>query len=352
MVRRREFIQNISAAAATGILGIGSLQSCSGNKPADSLTFDLHCHPGVFPTHGTARYLGDKAVIKTVSEMNSGGLSGAFFSLVADMPLIKITDKGVVYDRLYEKGEAWPEYKRQLSVFKDLLKSLDARLSIAPSDLDPNSHKVAAFLACEGGDFIEGLERLDEAYEDGIRSVQLVHYVPNHLGDLQTAESQFNGASPMGKEVVKKMNDLGMVIDMAHASHKMVKDVAAITDAPLILSHSILKMEEERPIGTRAITADHAKLIAETGGVIGAWPSGFNKSFDEYVDNTLRLVDVVGIDHVGLGTDMDANYKPVLDNYAQLSQWTAALEKKGLSKGEVQKLAGDNAVRVLKSVIG
>ncbi len=351
MLKRREFIHRASAVAATGLLGLNAT-GCASNNKTGSLTFDLHCHPGVFPTKGTARFGADTDVIKTVNDMNSGGLSGAFFSLVADMPLIKITDKGVTYDRTYEKGEAWSEFKRQLNVFKELFSSLDARWVTKSTGLISDSKKVAAFIACEGGDFIEGLDRLDEAYEDGIRSVQLVHYVPNHLGDLQTAESQFNGASEMGKEVVKKMNSLGMVIDMAHASHKMVKDVTAITDSPLILSHSILKMEEDRPIGARAISEDHARLIAETGGVIGAWPSGFNKSFDEYIDNTLRLVDVVGIDHVGLGTDMDANYKPVFDNYTQLFQWKEALKEKGLSNEEVQKLAGGNALRVIKSVVG
>jgi len=355
MVRRREFIQNLSAAAATGILGLGTLQGCSRKKSTvvlDSPTFDLHCHPGFFITKGTDRYPGDEAVVKTVDEMNTGGLSGTFISLVADMPLIKITDKGVVYEGGYQKGEAWAEYKRQLTILKELMHFVDARFVTTTSQLtDDTTGKVAAFFACEGGDFIEGLDLLDEAYEDGIRSVQLVHYVPNHLGDLQTAESMHNGLSEMGKEVVRSMNKLGMVIDVAHASEKTVKDVVGLTDSPIILSHSILKMESDRPIGDRAISKEHAKLVAETGGVIGAWPSGFNTSFDEFVDNTVRLVDVVGINHVGLGTDMDANYKPVMDSYSQFSKWTNALRANGLSDEEVQKLAGGNALRVLSEVL-
>ena len=122
MLRRREFIQRASAVTATGILGL-SASGCDTNKKDDTVTFDLHCHPGVFPTKGTARFGTDGDVIKTVHEMNSSGLSGAFFSLVADMPLIKITEKGVIYDRVYEKGEAWSEYKRQMAVFKELFKA-------------------------------------------------------------------------------------------------------------------------------------------------------------------------------------------------------------------------------------
>jgi membrane dipeptidase len=88
-----------------------------------------------------------------------------------------------------------------------------------------------------------------------------------------------------------------------------------------------------------------------TGGLIGAWPSGFNKSLDEFVDNTMRLIDVVGIDHVGLGTDMDANFKPVMDNYSLLSNWLEGLRTKGLSEEEVFKVGGGNAQRLLKAVL-
>ena len=188
-------------------------------------------------------------------------------------------------------------------------------------------------------------------YEDGVRSLQIVHYAPNPLGDLQTEASQHNGLSASGKEVVKKLNTLGMVIDVAHASFKTVQDTASITAAPIILSHSILKMEEDRPLSKRAISVEHAKVVASTGGVIGAWPSGFNKSFDEFVDNMLRLVDAVGIDHVGLGTDMDGNFKPVLSSYLQLPQLIEALKIKGLSSNDVSKLMGVNAKRVLASVL-
>src|SRR5437868_15395317 len=117
-------------------------------------------------------------------------------------------------------------------------------------------------------------------YKDVVRSVQLVHYAPNALGDLQTEAPQHEGLSKAGKDVVKKMNRLGMVIDVAHASFKTVQDVAEATDSPIILSHSVLKMEDDRPIAKRAITPEHAKTVAKTGGVIGMWPSGFNNSFE------------------------------------------------------------------------
>lgn len=357
MLNRKEFIKRLGALSATSLLGFGYAKGNSlfeyQSSPSEFSVLDLHCHPGSFFMKGIPGYGGDARVLKTVSEMKPGKLAGAFISMVMDLPILKIGETGVVPARAFNKGEAWQEYKRQLSIFTEVFKVNDMQHATTFSDLNTikNADKIAAFLSCEGGDFLESADQLDDVYADGVRSIQLVHYAPNSLGDLQTHEPQHTGLSLLGKEIVKKMNALGMVIDVAHASFQTVKDVVDRTQAPIILSHSILKMEPGRPIEARAITVEHAKLIAATGGVIGAWPSGFNKSFDEFVENILRLADVVGIDHVGLGTDMDSNFRPVLSSYQQLPQWTAALKAKGLSNNEVKKITSGNAERVLENIL-
>jgi membrane dipeptidase len=350
MITRRHFIQKSLLATAVSVVAQPalSLPFFAGN---DHLSFDLHAHPGMF---GLKQYSGDGAVLKTTNDMNAGGLTGAFFSLVADVGIIEIGPTGVKPVRSYAPGEAWTEYRRQMDALKELIKTLPALFGTRVDDLDKaqTSKKVAAYISCEGGDFLDGeASKLDEMYNDGIRSVQLVHYAPNALGDLQTEAPQHEGLSKSGKDVVRRMNKLGMLIDVAHASFKTVQDVAEATQAPVMLSHSVLKMEDDRPLAKRAITPAHAKLVAKTGGVIGVWPSGFNRSFDEFVDNTMRMVDVAGIDHVGLGTDMDVNFKPVFTSYIQLSQWGEALRTKGLSSEEVAKILGGNARRVLAKVI-
>lgn len=357
MITRKKFLQQVAAASAgTALMGFQSSDSewLRAITPAvfDFITFDLHAHPGRFYRRGMDDYNGDEAIKKTVDEMNAGGLSGAFFSVVVDTLVTQVTATGIVPARQFEPGEAWKEYKRQIEELKSLCKDLPLRQATTLSELqDATTNKVAAFFACEGGDFLQSEDQLDEMYADGVRCIQLVHYAPNPLGDLQTADSQHNGLSKIGKTIVRRMNRLGMVIDVAHASYKTAKDVAAITNQPIILSHSILQLEEERPIAIRAISREHAKVIKSTRGVIGAWPSGFSTSFDDYIDNIVRLIDVVGVDHVGLGTDMDSNYKPVLDSYLQLSKWTEALKAKGLTDDEVKKIAGGNAVRVLGKVL-
>jgi membrane dipeptidase len=214
------------------------------------------------------------------------------------------------------------------------------------------SKKVAAYIGVEGGDFLEGKsDRLDEMYADGVRSIQLVHYHTNELGNLQTEDAQYDGLSASGKEVVKKMNKLGMVIDVAHAAESTVKAVVDLSDSPVILSHSILRVDDKRPLARRAITPDHAKLIVKNGGVIGAWPSGFSTSFEDFMDSVKRLIDITGVDHVGLGTDLDGNFKPVMTTFLQLPQWAEALKKKGFTDEEVRKITGGNAERVLKKVL-
>jgi membrane dipeptidase len=94
------------------------------------------------------------------------------------------------------------------------------------------------------------------------------------------------------------------------------------------------------------------KIGSSTAGLIGAWPSGFAKrTFADFVDQTMRLIDVVGIDHVGLGTDMDGNFKPVFSNYRQLPDWVTGLGSKGLSDGDLAKVVGGNAIRILNPVL-
>ncbi len=353
MQSRKEFLKNtVLIAAGTSILSINNLFGSSTSSADRSIYFDFHCHPGFSFATGFPAFDSEEALNKTLAEMVAGNVTSAFITLIADAPLIKLGATGINVAGKYSPGDAWKEYKRQLNQVKSAYTNVQVKLTTDLLDLNYTNKKIAGLIAVEGGDFLEGkINLLEEAYQDGVRSIQLVHYVPNDVGDLQTSESTFNGLSAFGKELVPIMNQLGMAIDLAHASYQTTKDVAKLTKAPIILSHSILEMETDRPIAKRAISKEHAKLIAETDGVIGAWPSGFNKSFEEYVDNIKRLVDVVGIDHVGIGTDMDRNFKPVLSSYRQYPQLAGALKIKGFSSTEVGKIMGENAKTVLEKIL-
>lgn len=312
------------------------------DRPVPSGPFDLHSHP------------------RGVEAARDLGLAGAFFALVADAAIRRPDpQRGSRQVRAFEPGEAWADYGRQIRALHDLLEGSPARLATEVPEADPAAEmRLAAFAAVEGGDMLEGRpERVEQIYRDGVRSVQLVHYTQNELGDLQTEPARFGGLSDAGREVVREMNRLGMVVDVAHASFETTRDVAETSEHPLVLSHSLLKHENVHPaLLSRLVTPDHARLVSETGGVIGVWPLGVlsadavrldvvsvaDWSLQGFVEATLRLIDVVGVDHVGLGSD---------SLYAQLGRWADGLVGGGLSVEEARKVAGGNAWRVLEEVL-
>ena len=94
-------------------------------------------------------------------------------------------------------------------------------------------------------------------------------------------------------------------------------------------------------------------MVAGAGGIIGSWPSGLGlSSFADYIDAILRLVDVAGIDHTAIGTDMDANFKPVLRSYRDWSLIPAALLARGMREDEVAKIMGGNFMRIFSANLG
>ena len=355
MITRKDFIKQLGALVSLSLIPDFVLSnSILGDNNASASTykvFDLHCHPGAFFRKGSPSYAGDDNFKKVINDMNANHINGVFLSIVSDLNLIKVTEKGVKPVRSFEEGEAWQSFEQQLSIIQELIALSDTSIINSVKELD-KSKKVAVFISCEGSDFVDGdIDNINRVFELGVRSVQLVHYAPNTVGDLQTESPINDGLSAYGKDIVKRMNEVGMLIDVAHASFKTVTDVAEITSTPIMLSHSILKKETNDPVNARAITKEHAKIVAETGGIIGAWPSGLNTDMDDFVAATIELADVVGIDHVALGTDMDANYKPVIKDYFDVQKWVAALEVKGLSKTEIDKLTIANAKRVLKKTL-
>jgi membrane dipeptidase len=351
-MKRKEFIYSASLIMGGALLGCTPKNTKEKNPSVKPMRLDLHAHPGLFFRKGTEAYAGDEAFLQRVEEMNTAGLDAVFFALVADWPLLEITDKGIVPSGAFSDDQGWKAFQAQFSILNELLARSAATTALTAKDLSEGSN-VKAYLACEGGDFIgSSIERLDEAYEMGLRSIQLVHYAPNNLGDLQTWAPEHNGLSDLGKSVVQKMNQVGMIIDVAHASMATVKDVVQLTEAPIMLSHSILaEAGSTSPVAARAISVEHAKMIADTGGVIGMWPSGYSTDWAAFVDHTFRMIDAVGIDHVGMGTDMDANFQPIITDYSGFANWEEALLAKGLSTAEVNQLLGGNAQRVLEAVL-
>lgn len=327
----------------------------------ESISIDLHSHPGAFFFNGMATPE-DPAIAamskgagfeqRTMADMNAGGLSAAVFSTVADALLIGAGEGGLFARREFAPGEAYADHQRQLALLLSMVDSASMRLIRHPDEIlvAKQSGALGAILGTEGGDFLEqNPERVEEAHGNGIRIIGLVHYHVNDIGDIQTADAVHGGLTDFGREAVAEMNRVGILADLAHATFATTRDAAEASSAPIMISHSFLAEGELRH--PRLLSEDHARLVAGTGGIIGGWPSGVGTTrFSEFVDRLFRLVDLVGIDHVGLGTDMDANFKPVFSNYRQLPYLPHALAARGMSRPEIDKLLGGNFLRVLHAV--
>jgi membrane dipeptidase len=165
----------------------------------------------------------------------------------------------------------------------------------------------------EGSHFIEGhLDRVEEVYKRGVRDLQLLHErddMLSPLGDTNTAAAHLGGLTAFGAEVVKECNRLGVVVDLAHASHQTVLAALTVATLPLIVSHTSLNSRTgnsrmAETMKPRLISKEHAKVVADAGGVIGVW-THLADSLKDFVESIKAMVDVVGMDHVGIGSDTD-----------------------------------------------
>jgi membrane dipeptidase len=319
---------------------------------------DTHSHPGRFflkrlvDQTPTTRAFGEPFEQQAIADLSAGNVSATLFCAVADMRLIEMTPtQGLRAARDWAPGEAYADYRRQLAELKTLLSNHALTPGLTPADVEAahRGHRIAAVFAVEGGDFIEGrLDRVHEAFRDGVRAVTLVHYHINQIGDIQTEAPVHNGLTALGKSIVAEMNRAGIIIDLAHATLAVTKDVLGASSKPIMISHTnIATASANHP---RLISIEHAKLVAAAGGIIGSWPSGIGQSsFSDYIDSIQRLVDTVGMDHAAIGTDMDANFKPVLRSYRDWNLIPAALLARGMHDEEVAKIMGGNFLRVFKS---
>jgi membrane dipeptidase len=166
----------------------------------------------------------------------------------------------------------------------------------------------------EGSQFIEGhLDRVEEVYKRGVRDLQLLHErddMVSPLGDVITAPAHLGGLTAFGAEVVKECNRLGIVVDLAHASPDTVLGALKVATQPILVSHTGLDSRTgsnprmAQIMKPHLISKEHAKVVADAGGVIGVWTK-LADSPKDFVENIKAMIDAVGIDHVGIGTDTD-----------------------------------------------
>jgi membrane dipeptidase len=284
------------------------------------------------------------------------------------------------------------------SLFDTHKNKIDLATTAADIKRIVKSHKIAAFLTIEGGHTIDDdLRVLRMYYQLGIRSMTLTHSRNNNWADSGTDTPAHNGLTDFGKEVVREMNRLGMLVDLSHVADKTFYDALAVTTKPVIVSHSSMRAISDVP---RNVTDEMLWALAKNGGVIGInFGEGFvnpqdaealnsdiktetaalqltGRALDDYAAEDVRklfgtrvkvvatvedvanhidhAVKNAGIDHVGIGSDYDGISGPPngLDDVSKMPALIAELLRRGYTESNLKKILGGNFLRVIREVTG
>ncbi len=205
---------------------------------------------------------------------------------------------------------------------------------------------VGALLGMEGAHPLEGdIANLDEFYELGYRMIGPTHFFDNELaGSLHGVEK--GGLTELGRQFVRRANELGIIIDIAHASEKSVREVLALSERPVVLSHGGMKGVCNSP---RNLPDDLMKQVTEKGGLvaIGLWSGAICDATPEGIARSIvYAVETLGADHVALGSDWDGGVGAIdADDIAAI---TAALLEAGMPREDIAKVMGGNSIAFLQ----
>ena len=327
-----------------------------------------------------------------IPRMRDGGLSAIFFSIWINGKILG--------------PEAVKKALDQIDAVRETVRKHPNDLVLATTADDvreaKKQGKIAALMGVEGGHMMgNDLSVLRTFAALGVRYMTLTHMENNEWADSSTAKPEHNGLTDFGKDVVREMNRLGIIVDISHVSDKTFYDALASSKAPVFASHSSCRALCN---AARNMTDDMIRDLAKNGGVIQInYHVGFlSQEFRDYenahpeaekeiseeikkrcgdnesckytagdqvvrefmnagklpkvdwtliVDHIDHAVKIAGIDHVGLGSDFDGAIMPLgMEDVTHIPQITDALLKKGYSESDIRKILGENTLRVLSEV--
>ena len=215
--------------------------------------------------------------------------------------------------------------------------------------------KIASLLGIEGGHVIENsLGALRAFYRAGVRYMGLTHFSNTDWADSGTDSVVVDGLSPFGEEVVREMNRMGMLVDLAHVSPATMSDALNVTEAPVIFSHAAARALADHP---RNVPDSILLRLRDNGGVLMQlfYPPYLDVSeepratLQDVADHIEHIRDVAGIDHVGIGSDFDGipTYVSGLEDVSTYPALFVELVRRGWSDDDLRKLAGRNLLRVM-----
>ena len=361
----------------------------------------LHMRAIVVDTHDdtTQRLVGDKSfdIAKRnptgnidIPRMREGGLDAIFFSIWMNGDITGPTAIKRALDQIDAVREAVRTHPNDM-----VLATTAAEIRQAHA-----AKKIAALMGVEGGHMIDSdLGVLRTYYALGVRYMTLTHSLNTPWADSSGDKPAHDGLAPFGKDVVREMNRLGMMVDISHVADKTFFDALETTKAPVIASHSSARAITNAP---RNMTDDMLRAMTKNGGVVMInYHAGFlseefrtakpgpalqakldavskrcgdnegcsipandalyheamlngempRVSWEKIVDHIDHVAKVAGVDHVGLGSDFDGATMPIgMESASGLPKITEALLKKGYSEADVEKILGGNILRAMEAV--
>ena len=216
--------------------------------------------------------------------------------------------------------------------------------------------RFGAFLAIEGCHALDGdVDALDHFHARGVRILQLAHFVATNVADsAQSPYKPHGGLTAFGRQVVQRMNRLGLVVDVAHMTDAGIRQVADVAEAPFVCTHIGVRALHDTP---RNLGAEAVDLIARSGGLVGVilfpWLLGKGRvTVDTVADHLAWLADRVGPRHLGVGSDLDGpTWAPEgMRDVRDLPVLTDALFRRGFGDDDVARIWGGNFLDVLDAV--
>ena len=320
------------------------------------LTLDTHCDTPMFFPQGVDFGSRDPRILVDLHKMSEGHQDATIMVCYLPQPQQDETFSSKVdfdvngpteyADLIFGKIEAIVEQNKQY-------------LSIArtPADLYSNKQqgRKSIMLGIENGLVLDGhLDRLQHFAQRGIVYMTLCHNGDNDICDSARGNHTHNGISSFGQQVVREMNRLGILVDLSHAGEKSFYDALELSSQPIVCSHSSCRALCDHP---RNLTDDQMRALAAKGGVmqITMYNGFLVKDGEATVLDALRhlehAIEVMGIDHVGIGTDFDGDGGVRgMANSSELLNFTRLLLARGYSEQDIEKIWGGNFLRVMTQV--